>query len=132
MLPHEQCVIARRMRLSLQRPLSTSPYLLLTHSDAAARPCAPGTPVHLGDHCDNAITLDVAAGTLAQPGCPGMCAAGTGVGGALALAPCAAADARGWVARNATLAGINSAAERDAVGGIDGTRWGGTYLQPYD
>lgn len=96
-------------------------------ADAAAHPCAAGTPIHLGDHCSNAITLDVGAGTLVQPGCPGMCAARTGGGGALALAPCSSEAAQGWVARNATVrADVAGLAE------VDGTRWGGAYVQPFD
>jgi arylsulfatase A-like enzyme len=66
------------------------------HADAAV-PCAAGVAIWLGQEgcAGGALALDAAAGTLRAPNCPGLCAA-RGAGGALALAPCAEAGARGW------------------------------------
>ena len=68
------------------------------HNDAAAKqPCARGTAVFMGQACSAESTVVLAAsdGTLRQPSCPGMCA-GVTAHGALALADCAAAEAKGW------------------------------------
>ena len=124
------------------------------HTDnAAPAPCAAGTSVHLGDRCGNAMRYDPGSGSLVQPGCPGMCAAAAGAaeggaaagaaeggaaagaaegGGALELVACTDARATGWVARNATATAGAAASGLAGSDGVDGTRWTGAYLRPFD